>query len=161
MVELLKRNHDVMMEKYEIYRQRNEVLEKNSLSKEKLYSSVKNENDELSDSIYKLKRQSEDLRQENQILVSKLHASDTTVKQLGEQGQALKHSKTKFESQLKVATEQLEIVQKSHDELAVKNQSESELLAKELNILGNKEREAKNKLVHTERDLSEIKDQMR
>ena len=28
MVELLKRNHDVMMEKYEVFRVRNETLEK-------------------------------------------------------------------------------------------------------------------------------------
>lgn len=62
MVELLKRNHDVMMEKYEIYRQRNEELEKNSLRKEKLYSTIKAENDELADQLYQLKRSSEDIR---------------------------------------------------------------------------------------------------
>ena len=35
MVELLKRNHDVMMEKYETYRIRNEGLEKKALEKER------------------------------------------------------------------------------------------------------------------------------
>jgi hypothetical protein len=34
MVDLLKRNHDVMMEKYELYRQRNDQLEKTTLEKE-------------------------------------------------------------------------------------------------------------------------------
>jgi hypothetical protein len=33
----MKRNHDIVVEKYEIQRQRNESLEKNSNEKEKLY----------------------------------------------------------------------------------------------------------------------------
>ncbi len=49
MVQLLKRNHDTMLEKYELYRQRNEVLEKNALDKEALYLKIKNENDLLVD----------------------------------------------------------------------------------------------------------------
>ena len=52
MVELLKRNHDVMMEKYETYRVRNEALEKRSLEKENLYTVIKGENDNLSNSVY-------------------------------------------------------------------------------------------------------------
>lgn len=47
MVELLKRNHDVMMEKYETYRIRNEGLEKKALEKENLYVVVKGDNDKL------------------------------------------------------------------------------------------------------------------
>ena len=56
MVELLKRNHDVMMEKYETYRVRNETLEKTTLEKENLYVVVKGDNDKLSDQVYRLKR---------------------------------------------------------------------------------------------------------
>ena len=52
MVELLKRNHDVMMEKYETYRVRNEGLEKKALEKENLYIVIKSENDNLSNSVY-------------------------------------------------------------------------------------------------------------
>lgn len=74
MVELLKRNHDVMMEKYETYRIRNEALEKKALEKENLYVVIKAENDNLSNSVYQLKRGLEDLRQENQLLTQK-HAS--------------------------------------------------------------------------------------
>lgn len=49
MVELLRRNHDTMMLKYEQYRQRNEVLEKSTLDKEGLYLKIKTENDHLVD----------------------------------------------------------------------------------------------------------------
>ena len=56
MVELLKRNHDVMMEKYETYRVRNEGLEKKALEKENLYVVIKAENDNLSNQVYQLKR---------------------------------------------------------------------------------------------------------
>ena len=47
MVELLKRNHDVMMEKYEVYADRNKTLEKQTLEKEQLYVSIKGENETL------------------------------------------------------------------------------------------------------------------
>ena len=56
MVELLKRNHDVMMEKYETYRLRNEGLEKKALEKENLYVVIKSENDKLANQLYQLKR---------------------------------------------------------------------------------------------------------
>lgn len=54
LVELIKRNHDVVLEKYEIQRQRNELLEKTSFEKEKLYNEIKLENDGLANSNYKL-----------------------------------------------------------------------------------------------------------
>ena len=47
MFELLKRNHDVMMEKYELFRQRNELLEKKIHEKETLYVQIKDENDDI------------------------------------------------------------------------------------------------------------------
>ena len=52
MVELLKRNHDVMMEKYETYRVRNDALEKKAMEKENLYVVIKAENDKLSNQVY-------------------------------------------------------------------------------------------------------------
>lgn len=52
MVELLKRNHDVMLEKYETYRVRNESLEKEALKKENLYVVIKEENDSLANHVY-------------------------------------------------------------------------------------------------------------
>lgn len=47
MVELLKRNHDVMVEKYEVYSERNKILEKKALEQEKLYVTIKAENEDL------------------------------------------------------------------------------------------------------------------
>lgn len=76
MVELLKRNHDVMMEKYETYRLRNEGLEKKALEKENLYIVIKGENDNLASQVYQLKRQVEDLRQEKTLLHSKFTSAD-------------------------------------------------------------------------------------
>lgn len=51
-----------MHEKYETYRQRNEVLEKHYLEKETLYFKIKSENDQISDQLYSFKRISEDLK---------------------------------------------------------------------------------------------------
>jgi hypothetical protein len=38
-----------MVEKYELYRQRNDSLEKTTLEKEQLYLKIKSENDVISD----------------------------------------------------------------------------------------------------------------
>ena len=90
MVELLKRNHDVMMEKYELFRQRNEILEKKSLDKEALYAKIQHENDEISQKYYSEIRHAEELRQANAIIDSKLKANETLLKQTSEQASSLK-----------------------------------------------------------------------
>lgn len=45
LVELLKRNHDIVLEKYELQKSRNDGLEKTAIEKEKLYNEIKIEND--------------------------------------------------------------------------------------------------------------------
>lgn len=100
MVELLKRNHDVMLEKYEIYRQRNEQLEQQNLEREKLYNTARNENDSLSDAKHSLQRQVEDLKNQNVILNQKLQSSTENAKRLQEQANALKLAKDRLEGQL-------------------------------------------------------------
>ena len=89
MVELLKRNHDVMMEKYETYRIRNEGLEKKALEKENLYVVVKGDNDKLANQVHQLKRQVEDLRQEKMLLDSKFQSADTQLKSMSEKANSL------------------------------------------------------------------------
>lgn len=71
MVELLKRNHDIVVEKYEMQRLRNDTLEKTSIEKERLYNEIKLENDQLANSNYKLNRATEDLLNEKRIIDSK------------------------------------------------------------------------------------------
>ena len=68
MVQLLRRNHDAMIEKYELYRARNETLEKGMLDKEQLYIKIRSENEQLADQLYGFKRIAEDCKQENVIL---------------------------------------------------------------------------------------------
>ena len=54
--------------------------------------------------------------------------------------------------------EELDIVQKSYEELASKKSSELELLTKEINSMVLKERDAKNKILVLERESADIKD---
>ena len=93
MVELLKRNHDVMMEKYEVYSERNKTLEKKALEKEQLYVSIKAENEGMAHELYQVKRQAENFRQDNQILESKFSTAESLSKQATEQANSLKVTK--------------------------------------------------------------------
>ena len=120
MMELLKRNHDVMMEKYEVYAERNKTLEKKALDKEQLYVSIKSENENLAHQLHQVKRQAEDYRQEKLILDSKLSTAESLCKQATEQAASLRTTKEQLEGQLKLVNEQVELVQTSHDTLAAK-----------------------------------------
>ena len=40
MVQLLKRNHDILMEKYELVRRQHQALEKTSMQKEELFNKM-------------------------------------------------------------------------------------------------------------------------
>jgi len=52
-------------------------------------------------------------------------------------------------------------VQKSHDNLAAKKQNEIDLLNKELNLLGIKQRDTKALVIHLERESGENRDMLR
>lgn len=53
MVELLKRNHDVLMDKHELVKKRNEQLEKTAHEKETLYNNIKADHDRRQDILHR------------------------------------------------------------------------------------------------------------
>ena len=57
--------------------------------------------------------------------------------------------------------EQLAMVQKSHDELASKKQTENELISRDLNSVSIRERDTRAKLLSSEKELGEVKDMLR
>lgn len=67
-------------------------------------------------------------------------------------------SAEKLEGQLKMVEEELEIVQRSYEELASKKSSELELLTKEINSTVLKERDSKQRVLVMERELSDTRD---
>jgi hypothetical protein len=50
------------------------------------------------------------------------------------------------------------MITRSHDELVVKKQKESDLQQKEINVLGIRERDNKNKLIYLDKEFSECRD---
>ena len=97
MVELLKRNHDVMMEKYETYRVRNDALEKKAMEKENLYVVIKAENDKLSNQVYQFKRELGDLQLEKQLLESKYTQADSLMQTAEEKSVSLQQKSQQLE----------------------------------------------------------------
>ena len=80
MVQILKRNHDMLMEKYEIFRNRNESLEKMAVEKESLYNEIKIDFDKLSQGNFKLQKNYEELRNTREILDAKLRKVEENVR---------------------------------------------------------------------------------
>lgn len=80
-MDLMKRNHDIVVEKYEVQRQRNESLEKLAIEKERLYNEMKIENDQISNNNYKLQRGIEELLNEKRILEGKYKNSEALLRQ--------------------------------------------------------------------------------
>ena len=60
-----------------------------------------------------------------------------------------------------MATEQLEVLQKSYEQLQSTKSQETELMSKEINILGVKERDLKNRVGHLESEIADVKYQAR
>lgn len=58
-------------------------------------------------------------------------------------------------------TDQLELLQKSYEQIAGKKTTETELLTKDLNLAAVKERDLRNRITALENELSDIKDQAR
>lgn len=76
----MKRNHDIVLEKYELQKQRQELLEKTAIDKEKLYNEIKQENDQLANQTYKLQRTNEDLLNEKRIFEAKIKNLEQALK---------------------------------------------------------------------------------
>jgi septal ring factor EnvC (AmiA/AmiB activator) len=161
LMEMVKRNYDVVVEKFELQRQRNEGLEKTAVEKEKLYNEIKSENDQLANLNYKLQRTNEDLQNEKRINETKVRNNEGLLRQSQEETRVFKLSADKLDCQLKVSLEQLDSLKKSLDDVSTKKQQELDLLSKELGSLTLKEREAKQRAYLMEAQLSESRDEQR
>ena len=76
----------------------------------------------------------------------KLRDAEESNKEMDEMIRNLKLVKEKLDGQARVVSEQLEVVQHSHDELVQKKSSETDLLSKEINQLAAKEKDVRQKL---------------
>lgn len=70
-------------------------------------------------------------------------------------------TKEQLEGQVKLVTDQLELLQKSYEQIAGKKTTETELLTKDLNLAAVRERDLRNRIMHLENELSDIKEQAR
>lgn len=68
MVELLRRNHDVLMEKYELVRRQHEALEKTSAQKEELFNKMQVETEQLRSKVFDLEKATAELANEKELL---------------------------------------------------------------------------------------------
>lgn len=161
MVQLLKRNHDTLMEKYELFRQRNESLEKLAVERETLSNDHKLQTDKLSSQVFRLQKTNDEVQHQKEMLEHKVRKFEEGAKAKDEQIKTLRIQKEKFEGQNKVFTEQLELVQNSHDELSTKKSSETDLLSREITQLTLKERDTRQKLMVCESECNDVKDQLR
>jgi hypothetical protein len=60
-----------------------------------------------------------------------------------------------------LVTDQLELLQRSYEQIAGKKTTETDLLTKDLNLAAIRERDLRNRLTHLENELGDIKEQAR
>jgi chromosome segregation ATPase len=161
MVELLKRNHDVLMEKYELVRRQHDALERSSMQKEELFNKMQAETEQLRTKAFDLEKATAELANQRALLERELRAVEQGAKAKDDSVKALTAKKDKFEGSSKVLAEQLEVIQNSYDDLAAKKAHEIDLLSKEVHQLGLKEKDTRQQLQWAENELNELKDQVR
>ena len=60
-----------------------------------------------------------------------------------------------------MVTDQLELLQRSYEQISGKKTTETDLLTKDLNLAAIRERDLRNRLTHLENELGDIKEQAR
>lgn len=143
LMELLKRNHDVMVDKYEEQKQRNEMLEKTAIEKERLYHEIKLENDQLANQSYKLQRGNEEFANQQRILEAKLKNCEAILRQTQDESRQLRLAHEKADAANKLLSEQLDASKKTIEDISSKKHQETDILTKEISSLTLKERDAK------------------
>jgi len=91
-LEKLKKNHDIVLEKYEHYRSRNELLEKEAAEKERLYREIKLECESLADEKFRLARLNEDFGNQKHILEQKVKVLEEERKKSEEEQKGVRES---------------------------------------------------------------------
>lgn len=129
---MLKRNHDTLLEKYELFRQRNQSLEKLAVEKEQMFNEIKIEQDKLSQKLFRLQKSHDEVVNSKELFEIKVKKLEENIKTKDEQIKTLKVQKEKFEGQCKVYSEQLELIQQANEELTSKKTSEVDLLSREI-----------------------------
>lgn len=160
-VQLIKRNHETLMEKYELVRQRNESLEKMAVEKESLVNEIKLDQDKLTQKLYLLQRTHEDAINQKELTTAKLKKLEEAIKSKDEQIKTLRTQKEKFEGQCQVLSEQVTLIQQSHDDLLSKKSHEVDILSKEVSQVSMKERESKQVILLLENELTDSRDKLR
>ena len=97
MVTLLKRNHDVLLQKYETFRSQNQSLEKLAIEKENLYNEMKIESEKAQNKLYIVSKNFEEAKTKLEILEQKIRSLSEREKVKDDQIKDLKAAKDKFE----------------------------------------------------------------
>ena len=105
MVQLLKRNHDILLGKYELFRQTNESLEKMAVEKESLYNEMKIDLDKATQKLFRTQKSLEENLNQNEVYSLKVKTLEEAQKSRDETIKTLKFQKEKFEGHSKVAAE--------------------------------------------------------
>ena len=132
MIQLLKRNHDTLLEKYELFRQRNESLEKLAVEKEQMFNEAKIDQDKQSQQFFRLQKSQQDMINTKEILEQKIQNFEENTKSRDQQIKTLKIQKEKFEGQCRVLSEQLDLIQRTNEEMTTKKTNEVDLLSREV-----------------------------
>jgi len=98
-VQLLQKNHDVVVEKYESYKVEYERVRREHEESLKLYTEMKIENDKLADQNYQCQRQKEDAVNAKRILESKLRTAEETLQVVQDERRQFKAKAEQAEAQ--------------------------------------------------------------
>ena len=161
LLDMLKRNHDVLLEKHDLVKRRNDQLERTSAQREQQYEDLKLEHDRAADQLHRSQSELTEKTRALEMLGKRLKDSSAQAKTAEDQLQSLRGDKDRFEGRNKVLEEQLRSVQRSLEDTIQAKGTELDLLMKELTQVGIREKDAKQSLQWAEKETSELRDQVR
>lgn len=105
MLDMLKRNHDVLLEKHDLVKRRNDQLERSTAQKEQLYEDLKLEHDKIADQFHRSQTDLVEKTRTLQLLEKRLKDASAQATAAEDELRSLRGDKDAFEGRNKVLEE--------------------------------------------------------
>lgn len=158
-LDLQTTENTILLEKLDIFKKRNEILEAFAREKEEIAEKCVYENKSLKGELRNLQIIEEDVRAQKEIAEDKLKRANERLGTLEREREQQITDLNKLQNDVRITQQQAHYYRKAYEEMEVKKTEEIEILVQDAHNLSIREKEMSNKTMMQERELEEAKEQ--
>ena len=158
-LDLQTTENTILLEKLDIFKKRNELLEAFARDREETSDKSVYEVKQLRNDLRNLQIQEEDSRTSKEIAEEKFKRTTERLGYLEREREQQITDLMKMQNDLRIIQQQAQYYKKAYEEMEAKKTEEIEILVQDAHNLSTREKEAANKTLMQERELEEAKEQ--